>query len=69
VTVVRSIRALPEQWDRWRGVAVARGFTLNRWAVRTLDTEADRVEAEVRRVESEKSQREALIRAKGGDYS
>jgi hypothetical protein len=31
--------------------------------------ECDRVEARVLRIEAEKAEREALIRAKGGDYS
>jgi hypothetical protein len=58
-----------EDWDRWRGAAVARGFRLSGWIRKVLSTECDRVEAEVRRVEADKAEREALIRAKGGDYS
>lgn len=47
---------------------MARGANLNSWLRGVANAEAEVVEAQVRRLEFEKSQREALLRAKRGEF-
>lgn len=66
--VLKTIRVQPEEWERWREVAVAGGFRLNGWIRRTLDVEAERVLAEVRRVEAAREERARLSRLSRGEF-
>lgn len=66
---VRSLRADDDLWNRWERVAVNRGLTLNRWAVRVLTAEADRLEAEERRALAQRFERDRLLQVKRGEFS
>ena len=45
LTVVRSIRAESEDWERWQLAAFRDGLTLNAWAKRALTRVAELEEA------------------------
>jgi hypothetical protein len=64
----RSIRAPEVEWQRWTKVAEGRGYTRSSWLRHLANQEADRLEAEGRRVEAAKAERSRLLAIKAGEY-
>lgn len=44
-SVLKTVRALGSDWERWRGAAVLAGLPLNSWVRRALDDRAALEEA------------------------
>ena len=53
-TTQKNVKALPEQWERWRRAAELSGLKFNTWIRCRLDEAADLDEAEARDGQAER---------------